>query len=71
MHGVAVASQRANADVVFCKRGDKLVILGRVCKQLRGVAMCLTGITARTKLYGVYAKTCDDPERLVQSFLSV
>ena len=71
MHGIAVYCQRANADVVFCQSGNKCIVLSGICKQLCRVAVRLAGVAARAKLYGVYAKACNDGQRLIQGFLSV
>ena len=71
MHGVTMASQRANADVVFFERCNKFVVFCLVCKQLCRVAMRLAGITARAKFHRVHAKAGDNSQRLVQRLVSV
>ena len=71
MYGVSVASERADFNVVLFEGSNEFVIFFLVCKKLCGVAMSLSGVSARADLYGVNAKSRNDSERLVKRLLCI
>jgi hypothetical protein len=71
VNGVAVASERADLNVILFEGCDKLVELLFVSEKLCGIAVCLTGISAGTDLNGVNAKSRNDLESLVERLCAV
>ena len=57
MKGVSVCCKSADLNDILLEGCNELLILLLICKKLSRVSMCLSGITARTDLNGVNAKT--------------
>lgn len=66
MQRVAVRGKSADLDIVFFEGIDKGIEFCFVGKQLLGVAVCFSGVSARAHLDGMHAETGDYGQRFLK-----
>ena len=71
MHGISVYRQRTNGNVIFFEGIDESIVLCFVCKELGRVALCFSGVTARTQLNGMYAEGGEGLQSLFERLVVV
>ncbi len=71
VQSVSVSGKRANGDIISFKSFHKCIKFCIVDKKLRRVALCRTGVSAGSKLNGVYAERGQCLQSLFQGFVVI